>query len=116
MHQPESPKYSPKAQGLLHIVFRLSTFERPFESHTQVFMLVFQSIQPGGLFWTREFWFYLLRECQNRPPGWIDWNTSMKTCVWLSNGRSNVERRNTIWRRPCALGEYFGDSGWCMVT
>src|SRR5260221_12659926 len=64
MHQPESPKYSPKAQGLLHIVFRLSTFERPFESHTQVFMLVFQSIQPGGLFWTREFWFYLLRECQ----------------------------------------------------
>src|SRR5260221_2927217 len=40
-----------------------------------------------------------------RSPGWIDWNTSMKTCVWLSNGRSNVERRNTIWRRPCALGE-----------
>src|SRR5258708_7079079 len=64
MHQPESPKYSSKAQGLLHIVFRLSTFERPFESQAQVFMLVFQSIQPGGLFWTRKFRFYLLRECE----------------------------------------------------
>src|SRR5258708_28686806 len=64
MHQPESPKYSPKAQGLLHIVFRLSTFERPFKGHAQVFMLVFHSIQPGGLFWTREFRLYLLGECQ----------------------------------------------------
>src|SRR5258708_22221355 len=64
MHQPESPKCSPKAQGLLHIVFRLSTFERPFKGHAQVFMLVFHSIQPGGLFWTREFRLYLLGECQ----------------------------------------------------